>query len=144
MTPVGSEASRDGVVPTDRWVVPLMSIGSVVLIPWLFGCLYLWRSLHYTFRQKLFATLILPGGLFASVTFLFANAHITCTVPAKAQTGCQVPLVANPGINVAILALLVIAPLISSVMLIRSNLPAALRATGHSAAQGQPQSPVTV
>jgi hypothetical protein len=49
----------------DRWAIALVAVGGVAVpvIGWIIGELLLWTSPRWSARQKVGATLLLPGGL---------------------------------------------------------------------------------
>lgn len=86
---VAEERARLGLPPASgpgarEWaaIVLLLLGGFVFLFGWVLGLVLLWSSATWTLRDKLIGSLLLPGGLTASVTLLamgsFASGSETC------------------------------------------------------------------
>ncbi|HKO20069.1 MAG TPA: hypothetical protein VJU82_14395 [Acidobacteriaceae bacterium] len=58
--------------PRDRWAVALLALGGIALpvIGWFIGQLLLWTSGRWSIRQKVLATLLVPGGFLPALLLL--------------------------------------------------------------------------
>jgi hypothetical protein len=125
---VAAERERLGVEParggTLEWIsVVLLLIGGVVvpILGWFAGVVLLWGSRVWTLRDKLLGTLLVPGGLalplFLGVTAVDVQ---SCSGPVGGELTCTGGRSdAEAWLAVALLAFSVIAPLATSVYLIR-------------------------
>jgi hypothetical protein len=118
---LGVEPARGG---TLEWIsVVLLLIGGVVvpILGWFAGVVLLWGSRVWTLRDKLLGTLLVPGGLalplFLGVTAVDVQ---SCSGPVGGELTCTGGRSdAEAWLAVALLAFSVIAPLATSVYLIR-------------------------
>ncbi len=94
-----------------RWLVPtLLLIGGVVIpvIGWVVGVVLLWRRSEWSLRQKVAATLLLPGGWLPFVYAATARVLEELCTPA----GCTGPSAARVAFEKALLGLSFVLPLI--------------------------------
>ncbi len=91
---IAREAAREGGVPyapypvvvrrpslaLEGWAVGLIAIGGIVfpLIPWLVGIALVWASKRWSWKEKLVATLAVPGGALAWFAFVLSAPARTC------------------------------------------------------------------
>jgi hypothetical protein len=117
----GVPGERAWTARTDAWVPWLLLLGGFVAgLGWLVGVFLLWTSATWRLREKLLGTLVLPGGLVATVALLGAGVpgNTECTgsssAPALHCTGSQ-GLPAAVGLPLA--ALLAVLPVLSALWL---------------------------
>lgn len=74
---VDSPPQRTRVCALDIVTIVLLLVGGVVLpfVGWILGVLMLWASNTWRTKDKVVATLLIPGGLFASFVAGFISAH---------------------------------------------------------------------
>jgi hypothetical protein len=136
------QPSAPGQVDRRSWrewtAVILLPLGGFALgIGWLVGLILLWSSRLWTTRDKLIGTLIVPGGLaLAPVTLLDVSSGQTgsCSgfaAPINPATGAAIgrsaihctsspgPSAATTALQIALVAFLVLGPLVSAVYLAR-------------------------
>ena len=115
---------------TLEWVsVLLLTVGSVVfpVLGWVVGVVLLWTSKHWTRGDKLLGTFVVPGGLLTPLVLL--------TVPSSqcvTASGSDIPTVTSctgfappPALAIAGLVLLLAAPVVVAVHLLRRALATA-------------------
>jgi len=126
----GRTAGRRGIGAHAVAAVVLLLIGGFLAgVGWIVGVVLLWTSAVWTTREKLVGTLVIPGGLFASLIIsttqisaggagcfggtLRENGHLVQTVGSCGgfSTGHEV-------LAVALLAAAVLAPIASAVFLV--------------------------
>jgi len=86
---VAAERERLGIdEPAAGWLellaIPLLLVGGVVIpvAGWVLGAVLLWLSRCWSVRDKLLATLLVPGGLLAAVVLPFYGTSVeTCSGP---------------------------------------------------------------
>ncbi len=118
-----------------EWTTVLLLLfgAALFLVGWLVGVVMLWSSRAWSIGEKLLGTLVLPGGIFGaffvvSVLFLRAGGGAICTSSGGVLhvvhhcTGGTSTI--DTILAVALLALIVIAPIATGVMLIRRARPA--------------------
>jgi hypothetical protein len=123
----GAERERLGVAePAAGWLewlaIPLLLIGGVVLpvVGWILGVVFLWLSRCWTARDKLLATLLVPGGLLPAFYLSVSAATVeTCSSSPAGVTTCTST---GPGTIgrigwIALLVFLAIAPIYTAVRL---------------------------
>jgi uncharacterized membrane protein len=133
----GAERERLGIdEPSAGWLewlaIPLLLIGGVVIpvVGWLVGVVFLWLSRCWTVRDKLLATLLVPGGLLPALYLSVSAATVeTCSSAPGGGTTCTST---GPGTNerigwIVLLAFLAIAPIYTAVRLGRRLPPAGRR-----------------
>jgi hypothetical protein len=105
---------------TDWLAIPLLLFGGV-LIPvfgWFVGVVLLWTSKIWTVRDKLWGTLLLPGGLLIGIGLLLAGADVeTCTTVGGKQTCTGGISAAGRGALILLLVVCVVAPIVTAVRL---------------------------
>lgn len=130
-----SPPARSGRSVGTREVLALifLTVGSLLcsVLGWMVGIILLWTSAAWTSREKLIGTLVLPGGLApAGVFFVFAGLFAASGCGSSSWTGpdgvvhstkevCQsgpVPV----WLVWAVLAVLVVAPVITGIWLARA------------------------
>ena len=113
---------------TKEWAaIILLLLGGFILgVGWVAGLVLLWSSRAWTTREKWIGTLVIPGGLAASALvggFLLGTPTETrCRGIASGALHCTSapgPSVVSPVLGVAVLAVLVLAPIATSVYLAR-------------------------
>jgi hypothetical protein len=113
---------------TKEWaaIVLLLLGGFIVGVGWFAGLILLWTSRAWTMRDKWIGTLVVPGGLATSVIVgliaIGEPTKKTCQVmPGGAQRCTTAPGQSTPSsiLGVAVFALLVLAPIATSVYLAR-------------------------
>lgn len=130
---VAAETPDRGELPerggTHEWaaIILLLLGGFIFGVGWLAGVILLWSSRAWTARDKLIGTLVIPGGLAAGLLIgliVSGSAHKTicrgvpggpvrCTSVAAGQSHPSVAL------GIAVLVVLVLAPIATSVYLAR-------------------------
>ncbi len=90
-------------------------------VGWIAGLILLWSSRAWNGRDKLIGTLIVPGGLAAAFASLFVlGTKRECTSVNGVQQHCTPgPSTAHQIVSVAVLAVLVLGPICTSVYLAR-------------------------
>lgn len=113
---------------TREWAAILLLLlgGFIFAVGWVAGLVLLWNSRAWTTRLKWIGTLVIPGGLATSALvgrFLLGTPTETrCRGIAGVALHCTSapgPSVVSPVLGVAVLALLVLAPIATSVYLAR-------------------------
>jgi HAAS domain-containing protein len=113
---------------TKEWaaIILLLLGGFIFGVGWFAGLILLWNSRAWTTREKWIGTLVIPGGLATSALvggFLLGTPTETrCRGIAGVALHCTSapgPSVVSPVLGVAVLALLVLAPIATSVYLTR-------------------------
>ena len=133
----GAERERLGIdEPSSGWLewlaIPLLLIGGVVIpvLGWLVGVVFLWLSRCWTVRDKLLATLLVPGGLLPALYLSLSAATVeTCSSSPAGGTTCTST---GPGTIeriawIVLLVFLAIAPIYTAVRLGRRLPPAGRR-----------------
>ncbi len=130
-----AERERLGIEPaTAGWLewlaIPLLLVGGIVipLVGWIVGVVFLWLSRCWTTRDKLLATLLVPGGL--ALPFVLSVSTVggveACSTGTRTnQSGHQVTVThCTGGTSTAVqigwmvvLAFLIIAPIYTAVRL---------------------------
>ena len=109
----------------DRWVPWLVVAGGFLLgIGWFVGVAWLWSSHTWTRKEKIVATLVVPGGLVLplwALLFSFTTRTSDCASfggPGQPTvTHCAGTRLAFPSSSILILVVLVVAPVIVAVNL---------------------------
>ena len=113
---------------TREWaaIILLLLGGFIFAIGWVAGLVLLWNSRAWTTGEKWIGTLVIPGGLATSALVggfvLGTPTETRCRGIAGAALHCTSapgPSVVSPVLGVAVLALLVLAPIATSVYLAR-------------------------
>ncbi len=113
---------------TKEWAAIILRVlgGFIFGVGWVAGLVLLWSSRAWTTREKWIGTLIVPGGLATSALvggFLLGTPTETrCRGIAGGALRCTSapgPSVVSPVLGVAVLALLVLAPIATSIYLAR-------------------------
>jgi uncharacterized membrane protein len=103
-------------------VVLLFAGGFLIGIGWIVGAVLLWSSRAWSVREKLIGTLVVPGGLAASVLFglsLSITVGQECT-RIRGVTRCSGGISTLHQIGlIALLALLILTPIATAVFLLR-------------------------
>lgn len=91
-------------------------------VGWLTGVLMLWTSSQWRTRDKIVGTLLLPGGFAPAAVFTFWAKECTTAVTAGgiAEERCG-HISATPWVDMITLAMLWLAPLVSTAWLIRHH-----------------------
>jgi hypothetical protein len=113
--------------PTEWVAIILLLLGGFIFgVGWLVGLILLWNSRAWTTRDKLVGTLIVPGGLAISLPiglFLLGTpVKSLCRGIAGGPQQCTTmpgQSTASPILGIAVLAILVLAPIATSVYLAR-------------------------
>jgi len=124
------ERERLGIVPRRpgalEWIaVVLLLIGGVVVpfVGWIVGVVLLWASSVWTVRDKLIGTLVVPGGLLPALYFTVAPVSVTseaCQVFADGTILCTTsPTAAGRVLSIAVLVVLAVAPVLTTIYLVR-------------------------
>ena len=130
----GAERERLGIdEPAAGWLewlaIPLLLIGGVVIpvVGWVIGVIFLWLSQCWTVRDKLLATLLVPGGLLPALYLsLFPSTMETCSSTTGVRQGQAVQTATrctggqSTAVTIALIALfvfLVVAPIFTAVRL---------------------------
>jgi hypothetical protein len=128
-----AERERSGFAPYEagwvEWVtIPLLLVGGIIvpLFGWLVGVVLLWWSKVWTVRDKLWGTLLLPGGFLPALAALLSanNGGETCSGGTGQAATCTGQL-STQG-RVAVILLLVVclvAPVVTAVRLGRKLRP---------------------
>lgn len=101
----------------------MLLVGGVIipLVGWLVGVVLLWVSEAWSTREKLFGTIVVPGGLALPIFLaLYATSSELCTSNSSGQTTCEGgrPLAVDILVIAAMIALL-IAPFVTTIFLAR-------------------------
>ena len=113
---------------TTQWAaIALLLLGGFVFaVGWLAGVILLWSSRAWTVRDKLIGTLVIPGGLATGVLLgliaVGAPSKKICTVTPGGVPQCTSAAGQSTGasaLGIAVFALLVLAPIATSVYLAR-------------------------
>lgn len=112
---------------TREWaaIILLLFGGFLVGVGWFVGLILLWSSRAWNTRDKWIGTLVVPGGLATTALvgrFLLGTPTETkCRGIAGALqcTSAPGPSIVSPVLGVAVLALLVLAPIVTSIYLSR-------------------------
>ena len=111
---------------TKEWaaIILLLLGGFTVGVGWVAGLVLLWSSRAWTTRDKWIGTLVVPGGLATSVLIgliaIAAPAKKLCRVIADGVQHCTTAAgQSTPILGVVVFALLVLAPIATSVYLAR-------------------------
>jgi HAAS domain-containing protein len=123
-TPASDELSdRRG---TKEWtaIILLLFGGFIFAVGWFVGLVLLWSSRAWTTRDKWIGTLVIPGGLatslFIGLIAVGAATKKICRVSASGVPHCTNVGHSTPSVlGVAVFALLVLAPIATSVYLTR-------------------------
>ncbi|MDX6551180.1 MAG: hypothetical protein QOJ31_1864 [Gaiellales bacterium] len=120
-----------------EWLtIPLLLLGGIVIpvVGWVIGLVFLWLSRAWTVRDKILATLLVPGGLLPAVYLVAAPITMqTCTGSTGTRNGRTVETgmhctgghsTAATIALIALFALLVVAPIYTAVRLGRRLPPA--------------------
>lgn len=128
---IAAEMPHPAELPTRRgtqeWAaIILLLLGGFILgLGWFAGLILLWSSRAWTTRDKWIGTLVIPGGLATSVVGLIATGTVAkkyCTTLAGGVQHCTNapgPSTASNVLGVAVFAILVLAPIATSVYLAR-------------------------
>jgi hypothetical protein len=129
---ISAEAPELDDIPADRgtaeWAAILLLLlgGFIFAIGWLVGLVLLWNSRTWTTRDKLVGTLVVPGGLAISLpiglVLLGHPARILCRGIAGGAQHCTTTpgqSIASPVLGVAVIAILVLTSIATSVYLAR-------------------------
>jgi hypothetical protein len=80
--------------PTSGWLewlaIPLLLLGGIVIpgIGWVIGLVFLWLSRAWTVRDKILATLLVPGGLLPALILVALPTHVeTCANSSGVRNG---------------------------------------------------------
>ena len=116
----GPAPGRRGVL---EWcAIVLLLIGGVVIpvIGWILGALLLWISRSWTLRDKVWGTLILPGGLLPAAWLVVADVSIeSCHSGPHGQVCTGAPTATQQTINIAFFVGAVVLPFVTAVYLAR-------------------------
>jgi hypothetical protein len=116
----GPAPGRRGVL---EWcAIVLLLVGGVVLpvIGWIVGALLLWISRSWTIRDKVWGTLILPGGLLPAAWLVVADVSIeSCHSGPHGQVCTGAPTITQQTINVAFFVGALVLPFVTAVYLAR-------------------------
>jgi hypothetical protein len=108
---------------TLEWSTIILLLAGGVAIPvigWLAGVVLLWISRTWTLRDKLWGTLVVPGGLLPAVWLWFLPVDITSCVGAAGQNVCVGgTTTAQQSINIAFFAVVLVLPVCTAVYLAR-------------------------
>jgi len=111
---------------TKEWtaIILLLFGGFIFAVGWFVGLVLLWSSRAWTTRDKWIGTLVLPGGLatgvFVGLIAIGAATKKICRVSAGGVPHCTHVGHSTPSVlGVAVFALLVLAPIATSVYLAR-------------------------
>ena len=111
---------------TREWaaVILLLLGGFIFAIGWVAGLVLLWNSRAWTTREKWIGTLVIPGGLATSaliglIAIGVPTKKICYSTPGGVQHCTNAPGQSTPILGVAVFALLVLAPIATSVYLAR-------------------------
>jgi HAAS len=121
---------RRGVV---EWgAIILLLVGGVVIpvIGWIVGALLLWISQAWTLRDKIWGTLVLPGGLLPAVWLVFTPASVeSCGSGPGGTTSCTGGLsTGQQTFNIAFFVAALVLPFFTAVYLARrAQRPSAAR-----------------
>jgi uncharacterized membrane protein len=101
----------------------MLLVGGVIipLVGWLVGVVLLWVSEAWSTREKLFGTIVVPGGLALPIFLeLYATSSELCTSGNGGQTTCEGgrPLVVDI-LVIGAMSVLLIAPFVTTVFLAR-------------------------
>lgn len=123
---LGMEGPRAGWL---EWLaIPLLLIGGVVIpvLGWIVGVVFLWLSQCWSWRDKLLATLLLPGGLLPAVYLVLAasSTEVCSSVSVTDANGSHTVMHCTGGRStaaqialIAFWAFLVVAPIFTAVRL---------------------------
>jgi hypothetical protein len=110
---------RSGAI--DVVALVLVLIGGVVIpvLGWLIGVVLLWVSEIWTTREKLIGTLVVPGGLALPVFLMSypASSEICASINGAPPTCTGGPSTAFQAFMIALLVVLILAPLATTVFL---------------------------
>jgi hypothetical protein len=113
---------------TKEWaaIILLLAGGFILAIGWVAGLVLLWSSRAWTTREKWIGTLVIPGGLATSAVVGRVLLGTPTRTKCRGITGFALhctrapgPSVVSPVLGVAVLALLVLAPIATSIYLAR-------------------------
>ncbi len=111
---------------TKEWtaIILLLFGGFILAVGWFVGLVVLWSSRAWTTRDKWIGTLVIPGGLatsaFVGLIAIGAATKKLCRVSAGGVAHCTNVGHSTPSVlGVAVFALLVLAPIATSVYLAR-------------------------
>jgi hypothetical protein len=113
---------------TKEWaaIILLLFGGFLLGVGWIAGLILLWSSRAWTTRDKWIGTLVIPGGLATSaligLILLGTPTKTLCRTIVGVEQHCTSapgPSVVSPVLGVTVLALLVLAPIATSVYLAR-------------------------
>jgi hypothetical protein len=130
----GAERERLGIdEPAAGWLewlaITLLLIGGVLIpvVGWMLGVVFLWLSRCWTVKDKLLATLLVPGGLLPALYLSLAGSTVeTCTYTTGVRNGQTVRTATHctggqsRAATIALIALfvfLVVAPIFTAVRL---------------------------
>ena len=109
--------------PLEWGAIILLLVGGVVIpvIGWIVGALLLWISQAWTVRDKIWGTLVLPGGLLPAVWLVFAPVSIeSCGSGPGGTTTCTGgPTTTQQTINIAFFIVAVALPCFTAAYLAR-------------------------
>jgi hypothetical protein len=102
-------------------VVLLLMGGFLFVLGWVVGAVLLWSSRAWTVREKLLGTLLVPGGLAASVylVLLFGISTTSCDGLGRRRVCVGEPSTAHDILLIVLFGALVLAPIATSVVLLR-------------------------
>ncbi len=116
-------------IGVEMWAASLLTFGSLVpLLGWLAGAVLLWSSSRWTVREKVLATLIVPGGPFGVVYLILSvgTGGQTCTTEATPAGQGQIDTAqtctssgSTSWIVVVLLVLAVVLPFVVNGVLLR-------------------------
>lgn len=109
-----------------RWsggAIVLLLVGGVLIpvIGWIVGALLLWVSRAWTVRDKIWGTLVLPGGLLPAVWLVVAPVNVeTCRSGPGGATTCTGGLsTAQQTFNIGFFVVSLVLPFVTAVYLAR-------------------------
>jgi HAAS domain-containing protein len=123
---VAAEAGAEPAPGRRGWLewgaIVLLLIGGIVIpvVGWIVGALLLWVSRSWTLRDKVWGTLILPGGLLPAAWLVVADVSIeSCHSGPHGQVCTGAPTTTQQTINIAFFVGAVVLPFITAVYLAR-------------------------
>ena len=103
---------------TDVAAVILLLLGGFTVVGWFVGVVFLWISDVWNVRDKLVGTLIVPGGLAATlaVAFVLPSGGTSCPVGSPLAACTDTPSPLGP-FEIVLVTLFVTAPILTSIYL---------------------------
>jgi uncharacterized membrane protein len=123
------ERERSGFVAYEAgWMeyvaIPFLLVGGVIIpfLGWMIGVVLLWLSRVWTVRDKLWGTLLLPGGLLPAFGLLFGAADVeTCTSVGGGPETCTGGISTQARIlYILLLIVCIVAPVVTAIRLGRA------------------------